>query len=89
MKNLSHYQESNVFGRIEKLVLDLAVAITRTPTDISDEVFTELQKHFTNAQLVELSTAIAQANFRGRINRVFRCESAGFSEGVYCPMPER
>jgi alkylhydroperoxidase family enzyme len=70
-------------------VLDIAVAMTRTPTDISDELLADLQKHFTSAQLVELSTAIAQANFRGRFNRVFRCDSAGFSEGVYCPMPER
>jgi alkylhydroperoxidase family enzyme len=77
-----------VFGEIEKLVLGLTVAMTHAPTEISDEVFTELQKHFTSAQLVELSTAIAQANFRGRFNRVFRCESAGFSEGVFCPMPE-
>ena len=89
LKNLTRYRESNVFGEIEKLVLDLAVAMTRTPTNISDEDFKELQKHFTSPQLVELSTAIAQANFRGRINRVFRCEPAGFSEGVYCPMPER
>jgi alkylhydroperoxidase family enzyme len=62
--------------------------MTRTPSEISDEVCTELKKHFSSTQLVELSTAIAQANFRGRFNRVFRCESAGFSEGVYCPMPE-
>jgi 4-carboxymuconolactone decarboxylase len=78
-----------VFGEIEKLVLDLAVAVTRTPTDISDELFADLRKHFTSAQLVELSTAIVQANFRGRFNRIFGCESAGFSDGVYCPMPER
>ena len=77
-----------MFGEIEKLVLDLAVAMTHAPTEISDKVFTELQKHFTSAQLVELSTAIAQANFRGRFNRVFRCESAGFSEGVFFPMSE-
>jgi alkylhydroperoxidase family enzyme len=78
-----------VFGRIEKLILDLAVAMTHTPTDISNEVFIELQKHFTNAQLVELATAIGQANLRGRFNRVFHCESAGFSEDFYCPLPEK
>jgi alkylhydroperoxidase family enzyme len=86
--NLSRYQESDVFGSTEKLVLDLAVAMTKTPPVISDELFAKLQERFTTAQLVELATAIANENLKGRFNRVFRCEPAGFSEGAFCPMPE-
>jgi alkylhydroperoxidase family enzyme len=88
LRNLSNYRESNVFGLVEKLVLDLAVAMTSTPAAVSDELFAELRKHFSEAQLVELTSEIAQANFRGRFNRTFHCQPAGFSEGVYCPMPE-
>ncbi len=62
--------------------------MTRTPAAVSDELFAALQKHFTSAQLVELTSEIAQANFRGRFNRTFRCKPAGFSEGAYCPMLE-
>ncbi len=62
--------------------------MTRTPAEVGDELFAGLQKHFTSAQLVELTSEIAQANFRGRFNRTFRCRSAGFSDGVYCPLPE-
>jgi alkylhydroperoxidase family enzyme len=88
LKNLSKYRESDVFGSTEKLVLDLAVAMTKTPPVISDELFEQLQERFTTVQLVELATAIAKENLNGRFNRVFRCESAGLSEGAYCPMPE-
>jgi hypothetical protein len=34
-------------------------------------------------------TEIAQANFRGRFNRTFHCRPADYSEGAFCPMPER
>jgi alkylhydroperoxidase family enzyme len=77
-----------VFGPVEKLVLDLTAAMTRTPANVSDELFADLRKHFNDAQLVELTTEIAQANFRGRFNRAFRCQPAGYSEGAYCPLPE-
>ncbi len=73
---------------MEKLVLDPTVAMTRTPALVSDELFAVLKKNFTDAQLVELTTEIAQANFRGRFNRTFHCQPAGFSEGAYCPLPE-
>jgi hypothetical protein len=61
-----------VFGSTEKLVLDLAVAMTKTPPVISDELFAKLQERFTTAQLVELATAIANENLKGRFNRVGR-----------------
>lgn len=62
--------------------------MTRTPPVVSDELFAALQRHFSNAQLVELTSEIAMANYRGRFNRVFHCLPAGFSEGAYCPVPE-
>ena len=88
LMNLSNYRDSDLFGDTEKLVLDLAVAMTNTTPVISNELFNKLHARFTNAQLVELATAISQENFRGRFNRMFKCEPAGFSEGSFCPMPE-
>ena len=87
LRDLSRYSESGNFTPLEKLVLDLAVAMTRTPPDVSDEFFAELQKHFTSAQLVELVTEIGLANLRGRFNTTFRCRVAGYSGDAYCPLP--
>jgi alkylhydroperoxidase family enzyme len=86
---LSRYRESSVFTSCEKLVLDLAVAMTATPPDVSDALFGELQKHFTSAQLVELVTEIGLANLRGRFNTTFRCRPAGYSGDAFCPLPDR
>jgi alkylhydroperoxidase family enzyme len=89
LRDLSRYSESSAFTPREKLALDLAVAMTRTPPDVSDELFGELQKQFTSAQLVELVTEIGLANLRGRFNTTFRCRVAGYSGDAYCPLPER
>ena len=88
LRDLSRYQESKAFTPVEKLVLDLAVGMTRTPPEGSDGLFAELQKHFTSAQLVELVTEIGLANLRGRFNTTFRCRVAGYSGDAYCPMPD-
>jgi alkylhydroperoxidase family enzyme len=89
LQDLSRYRESGAFTPRERLVLDLAVAMTRTPPDVGDELFAELQKHFTSAQLVELVTEIGLANLRGRFNTTFRCRVAGYSGDAYCPLPEK
>ena len=60
-----------------------------TPAVVSDELFAELQRHFTNAQLVELATDFAMGNMRSRFNRAFLCRPAGFSAGAFCPPPEK
>lgn len=88
LRDLLRHSESTAFTPQEKLVLDLAVAMTRTPPDVSDELFAALQKHFTSAQLVELATEIGLANMRGRFNTTFRCRVAGYSGDAYCPLPE-
>ena len=88
LRDLSRYGESSAFTDREKLVLDLSVSMTRTPPDVSDSLFAELQKQFTSAQLVELVTEIGLANLRGRFNTTFRCRVAGYSGDAYCPLPE-
>lgn len=89
LQQLSRYRESDAFTQVEKLVLDLTVATTRTPADVPEELFRQLERHFTPPQLVEIVTAIALENFRARFNRPFAVEAAGFSEGAFCPLPER
>jgi alkylhydroperoxidase family enzyme len=89
LHDLSRYRDSPAFTEVERLVLDLAVAMTRTPADVPEELFRSLERHFSPPQLVELTTAVAQENFRARFNRPFNVGAIGFSEGAFCPLPER
>lgn len=84
---LPQYKESGLFSDLEKLVLDYAVGISRTPVDVPDELFAELKKHFDDDQLVELTNVIALENMRGRFNLALGIGSAGFSEGMVCAVP--
>ena len=85
---LPRYRESDQFDALEKLVLDYAVGMSRTPVDVSDELFAKLRQTFDDVQLVELTNVIALENMRGRFNLGLGFGSAGFSEGMVCAVPE-
>jgi alkylhydroperoxidase family enzyme len=77
---LNDWDQSGVFNDDEKLVLELADAMSATPARVTPELRQRLQKRFSTAQLVELGAAIAWENYRARSNRVFGFESEGFYE---------
>jgi alkylhydroperoxidase family enzyme len=63
--------------------------MTTTPVSVSDALVAELGKHFDERELVELTAAIAWENWRARFNHALGIEAQGFSEGAFCPIPER
>ena len=69
-------------------MLDLAVGASSTPAAVGSELIEELRKHLDEEQLVELVASIAWENYRARFNCCLGIESANFSEGAYCPLPE-
>jgi 4-carboxymuconolactone decarboxylase len=85
---LPRYRESEEFDELEKLVLDYAAGMSRTPVAIPEELFAQLRRSFDDGQLVELTNVIALENMRGRFNLALGFGSAGFSEGMVCALPE-
>jgi alkylhydroperoxidase family enzyme len=88
MIELGRYRDSNAFTPVEKLVIELAEAMSRTPATVPQTLFDALRAHFDEAQLVELSAVIAWENYRARFNRTFDVKPDGFSEGAFCVLPE-
>jgi alkylhydroperoxidase family enzyme len=84
---LPSYRSSALFSDLDKLVLDYAVGLSRTPVDVPDALFAELRAHLDEAQLVELTHVIALENLRGRFNLAMGIGAAGFSEGMICAVP--
>ena len=61
--------------------------MTRTPATVSDELYASLRNHFSERQLVELSSTISWENYRARFDHAFGIESGGFSAGTLCQLP--
>ena len=61
--------------------------MSRTPVEVSDELFAALREHFDQTQLVELTHVIALENMRGRFNLALGIGAAGFSAGAVCAVP--
>jgi alkylhydroperoxidase family enzyme len=87
--DLPQFETSASFNNDEKLVLRLAVALTRTPSEVPNDLFALLRNRFSERELVELSAAISWENYRARFNRTFAVEAEGFSKGNLCALPER
>lgn len=85
---LPRYRDSGEFDELEKLVLDYATAVSRTPVEVSNELFAALRDHFDERQIVELTSAIAIENLHARFNAALDIGSAGFTEGRVCAVPE-
>jgi alkylhydroperoxidase family enzyme len=66
---------SEAFSPPEAALLRMADAMADTPANISDELYVELRRYFSEDELIELAASAAQENFRARYNRVFAVES--------------
>lgn len=89
LRDISRWRESERFDQDERLILEYAEAMTRTPVEVSDELFERLRARFDPRQIVELTAAIALENLYSRTNWALGIEGQGFSEGMYCVRPER
>ena len=88
LRELSGWRTSARFDARDRLVLEYAEGMARTPADVSDELFARLRGQFDERQIVELTMAIALENLYNRSNHALGIESDGFSDGMYCVMPD-
>jgi alkylhydroperoxidase family enzyme len=71
-----------LFNETERLVIGLADALTDTPSNVSDELYTRLRNQFSEEQLMQLGAQIAFENYRARWNRLFNVESGNLYQGT-------
>jgi hypothetical protein len=78
------WRESSRFSEMERTALEYAEAMTITGQRVSDELFARIRSFFDEAQIVELTAAVALENFRSKFNVPLRIQAQGF-----CVIPER
>jgi len=64
----SDYRVSPRYSAAEKAALDVAVAAATVPSAVTDAMFAELRRHWSEEQIVEIIAAIAMAGFLARWN---------------------
>ncbi len=85
-EEITAIREANIdsFPPAESALLRMADAMAGTPANISDELYAELRRHFSEEQLMELAAGAALENYRARFNRVFNVGSDGlYRKGLH------
>jgi AhpD family alkylhydroperoxidase len=85
---MAHYRDAPCFSDVDKLILDYATAMSRTPVEVTDQLFDALRAHFDTAQLVALTHVINLGNLRARFNVALGIGSSGFSGNRVCALPD-
>jgi alkylhydroperoxidase family enzyme len=62
------YQTSPLFNAAERAALDVAVAAGCVPNAVTDQMFMELRKHWSDDEVVEIVAVIALFGFLNRWN---------------------
>jgi AhpD family alkylhydroperoxidase len=88
LRELATWRHSARFDLNDRLVLEYAEAMTRTPVEVPDELFARLRESFDERQIVELTMTIALENLYSRFNWSMGIEGEGFAEGMYCVSPQ-
>jgi uncharacterized peroxidase-related enzyme len=74
LKALWEYETSPHYSDAERAALRLAQAAGMSPAYVSEDIFTELNSHFSNSQIVEIVTTISLFGFLNKWNSVFETE---------------
>ena len=84
LREAAIWRDSKLFSEEEQLALDYAERMTITGERVDDDLFARLKSRFSEAQIVELTAAVALENFRSKFNPALGIEAQGF-----CLLPQR
>lgn len=71
---LEAWEASGTFTPAEKAALALAEQMTRDPKRVSEGLWSELSRHFSDAEIVELASVIGLFNYFNRVNDALQVE---------------
>ena len=77
LADVAAWRDSKLFDATERLVLEYAERMTITGQGVDDAIFARLKAVFTEAQIVELTAAVALENFRSKFNPTLGVEAQG------------
>ncbi len=80
---LNAWRESPFYSDRERAALAWAEAVTLIQQDVSDELYAETRKHFSEQELVDLNWAVVAINGWNRVAITFRAVPGSYQPGQY------
>jgi uncharacterized peroxidase-related enzyme len=62
------YRTSPLFSEAERVALDFALAAASVPNDVTDAMFEQMRRHWSEDQIVEIAAVVAYFGFLNRWN---------------------
>ena len=78
VREVPTWRESERFSDAERVAFEYAEVMTITGQRVSDDLFARLKTFYDEAQIVELTAAVALENFRSKFNVPLGIEAQGF-----------
>jgi len=78
VQEVPRWRDSALFSPLAREALEYAEPMTITGEGVTDALHARLRAHFTEAQIVELTAAVALENFRSKFNPALGIEAQGF-----------
>ncbi len=79
---LAGFRGSPLFTERERAALEYAERMTDTRLEVNDACFEEVRRHFDDAEIVSLTSAVAMQNYHSKFNGALRVDVNGV-----CPLP--
>lgn len=74
---VADFRKSPLFTEQEKAALEYAERMTDNHLEVDDACFEGVRKHFTDAETVALTSAIAMQNYNSKFNGALRVDVNG------------
>jgi alkylhydroperoxidase family enzyme len=62
------YRTSPLYTDAERVAIEFAIAAASQPNDVTDELFSRMKRHWSEGQIVEITSLIAYFGFMNRFN---------------------
>lgn len=87
LREVTRWRDSDLYTALERRVMAYAEAMTATPPEVTDDMVAELRADLSDAELVELTAAVALENLRNRNNAALGLTGQGFKDRCEVPAP--
>jgi len=75
IREIPNWEHSKILGERDRVAIEYAEEMSKTPVRVSDELFAKLKKHFSDEQIVELTASVAYENYNARFTHALHIGS--------------